>query len=170
MSVFTKTIIVAAAALALSYSLGQFKSQSVYTEIIIDAPTEVVWAELVNTDEYESWNPFIKDFKGEIEVGNQLDVTIQLPGNPAMRFYPTVLKSTKNRELRWIGHLGFKGVLDGEHFFKLEKQEDGTTRFRQGETFTGMLSDLFFVYAEEETTRGFEAMNAALKYRSETKS
>lgn len=42
--------------------------------------------------------------------------------------------------------------------------------FRHGETFTGMLTDLFFVMMEEDTTRGFEAMNVALKQRAEATS
>ena len=103
-------------------------------------------------------------------MGNQLDVTVQPPDGSAMRFYPIVLEANQNEELRWVGHLGFKGVLDGEHYFKLEEQDDGTTLFRQGETFTGMLSDLFFVYAKEDTIKGFEAMNAALKQRAEANS
>ena len=114
-----------------------------------------------------NWNPFIKELKGEIEVGNQLDVTIQPPDGSAMKFYPVVLEATDDEELRWIGHLGFEGVLDGEHYFKLEEQADGTTLFRHGETFTGMLADLFFVMMEEDTARGFEAMNVALKQRAE---
>ena len=102
-------------------------------------------------------------------MGNQLDVTIQPPDGSAMRFYPVVLEANDNEELRWIGRLGFKGVLDGEHYFKLEEQADGTTLFRHGETFTGMLADLFFVIMEEDTTRGFDAMNEALKQRAEGK-
>lgn len=170
MSLFAKAILVVAALFTIAYGLGQHKSQSIYTEIEIDAPREVVWAELTNTDEHANWNPFFKEFKGEIEVGSQLDVTIQPPGGSAMRFRPFVLEANANEELRWIGHLGFKGIFDGEHYFILEEQADGTTLLRHGETFTGMLADLlYFISLEESATKGFEAMNAALKKRAENK-
>ena len=168
MSLFTKSALVVAALLGISYALGQYKSQSIYTEINIDAPKEVVWAALTNTDEHAKWNPFIKEFKGEIKVGSKLDVTIQPPGGSAMRFRPVVLEATTNEELRWIGKLGFKGVFDGEHYFQLEEQADGSTLLRHGETFTGMLTDLlYFISLEENATKGFEAMNLALKQRAE---
>jgi hypothetical protein len=170
MSIFVKSTLVIAATVTLAYALGQYKSESIYTEIQIDAPTEVVWAELTKTNEYENWNPLIKEFKGEIKVGNQLDVTIQPPDGSAIRFYPIVLEASDNEELRWVGSLGFKGVLDGEHYFKLEEQADGTTLFRHGETFTGMLADLFFVIFEEDTIKGFDTMNVALKQRAEANS
>jgi len=168
MSIFMKSAAIAAAALTIAYGLGQHKSQSIHTEIEIDAPTEVVWAELTDTGEHANWNPFIKDFKGEIEVGSQLDVTIQPPGGSATRFRPIVLAADANEELRWIGQLGFEGIFDGEHYFILEEQADGTTLLRHGETFTGMLADLlYFIYLEDAATKGFEAMNVALKERAE---
>ena len=168
MSFLAKATLVIAAAFAIAYGLGQHRSQSIYTEIEIDAPKEVVWAELTNTDEHANWNPFFKDFKGDISVGSQLDVTIQPPDGSAMRFRPFVLQASPNEELRWIGHLGFKGIFDGEHYFILEEKADGTTLLRHGETFTGMLADLlYFVSLEENATKGFEAMNAALKQRAE---
>lgn len=161
---------IAVTALVAAYGFGQYKSQSIYTEIAIDAPAEVVWAELTDTSEYANWNPFIKEFKGEIKLGSQLDVTIQPPEGSAMRFRPFVLIADQNEEFRWVGRLGFKGVFDGEHYFKLEEQADGTTLFRHGETFTGMLADLLFVFLEEDTTKGFNAMNVALKERAEANS
>jgi len=161
---------IAVTAIVSAYGFGQYKSQSIYTEIQIDAPADIVWAELADTSEHANWNPFIKEFKGEIRKGNQLDVTIQPPNGSAMRFRPIVLVAADNEELRWVGHLGFKGVFDGEHYFKLEEQADGTTLFRHGETFTGMFADLFFVFLEEDTTRGFKAMNVALKKRAEANS
>ncbi len=167
MSILKKATTAIAATLVAAYGIGQFTSKSLYTEIEISAPASAVWAELANTEKYPEWNPFVKRLSGELAVGNRLAVTIQSEGNAAMDFSPTVLVSDENHELRWVGQLGFSGIFDGEHFFIMDETPEGTTLFRQGEHFSGMLSYVLFPFIEEDTENGFEAMNAALKARVE---
>ncbi len=82
-----------------------------------------------------------------------------------MNFTPTVLVSDESQELRWIGRLGFKGIFDGEHYFIMEETAEGTTLFRHGETFSGMLAYVLFPLIGEDTEAGFNALNEALKSR-----
>src|SRR5262249_4977516 len=56
-----------------------------------------------------------------------------------MTFKPEVLVATPNKELRWLGKLGLHGIFDGEHFFVLTTNGDGTTRLNHGERFSGAL-------------------------------
>ncbi len=83
-----------------------------------------------------------------------------------MAFSPRVLVLEPQRELRWKGKLGFEGLFDGEHYFRLTPTATGT-RFEHGETFTGLLvpllGDMF-----EPTERGFNAMNQALRRHAES--
>ena len=169
MSVIANTAAIAAATLAIAWGAGQFISTSLHTEIEIDAPASAVWAELSNTSAFPEWNPFVRSIEGGLNVGERLEVTIRPDGRSPMTFKPEVLVSDQDRELRWIGRLGFKGVFDGEHYFIVEEGEDGKTRFRHGEIFSGMLSYPLFVLIETDTRKGFEAMNAALKARVEAK-
>ena len=60
-----------------------------------------------------------------------------------MTFRPTVLKVEPNREFRWLGHLLFPGLFDGEHIFTIEPLGEGHVRFTQREVFTGLLVPLF---------------------------
>lgn len=152
-----------------TFAFGQFTGKALYTEIEIDAPKEIVWQHLTDTGSHASWNPFIRRFEGELTVGRQLSVTIQPPGGSAMDFSPYVLKADQNKELRWIGRLGFRGVFDGEHYFIVEDRPDGKTLFRHGETFSGVLAYVLFGFLEDTTRNGFKAMNAALKQRAEAK-
>ena len=84
-----------------------------------------------------------------------------------MDFAPKVLVAEENAEFRWIGKLGFEGVFAGEHYFILEETDRGTTIFRHGETFTGLLAYPLFAVIGEGTENGFKAMNLALKARVE---
>ena len=44
--------------------------------------------------------------------------------------------------LRWRGHPGVRGVLDGEPKFRLHPLPEGGTRFTQSDSFTGVLDPL----------------------------
>jgi len=84
-----------------------------------------------------------------------------------MDFTPEVLVADKNAELRWVGRLGFKGIFDGEHYFILEETAEGTTILHHGENFTGILAYPLLALIKDDTLKGFEAMNKALKARVE---
>ena len=159
---------IALATISAAYGAGQFTSKKLYTEIEINAPVSAVWKQLADTERYPEWNPFIKRISGELTEGNQLDVTIQSDDKSAMNFKPVILKIKDNQELRWVGRLIFPGIFDGEHYFVVEETSNGNTTFRHGETFSGMLSVLFGLI-EDDTRKGFEAMNRALKQRVEAK-
>jgi hypothetical protein len=70
------------------------------------------------------------------------------------------------RRLTWLGHLGVRGLFDGEHTLAVEPHGTGTL-FTQSETFRGILPPLLgrLLAATEE---GFVAMNAALARRAES--
>jgi len=84
-----------------------------------------------------------------------------------MTFKPQVLNAEINHELRWLGKLGIKGIFDREHFFIMEENANGKTIFRHGENFSGMIASILFGIIEDDTRKGFKAMNEALKIRVE---
>jgi len=70
------------------------------------------------------------------------------------------------QEVRWRGSLPIPGLFTGEHYFRLEPQAGGSTRFVHGENFSGLLLPVLGGILAA-TQQGFEAMNAALKARAE---
>jgi hypothetical protein len=87
-----------------------------------------------------------------------------------MTFRPTVLRSTPNRELRWLGRFIMPGIFDGEHYFIIEPLADSNVRFIQGEKFTGMLVPFLKSSLDRKTKAGFMAVNEALKRKAERSS
>ena len=132
----------------------------------IAAPVEIVWAQLSAVLEHAEWNPFITMLRGELVVGNQLEIRIAPPGGRAMTFRPTVTEVVERERLEWLGRLGFPGVFDGRHSFHLEALQDDRTRLTQAEEFSGLLVP-FMGRVLERTRAGFEAMNEAIRLRSE---
>lgn len=163
-----KSATIAATALVAAYSIGLFVGPSISTEIEIATPASQVWKDLTQGAAYPDWNPFIKHLSGDLEVGKHLNVTIQTDGNSPMDFTPELLVVDKDREFRWVGHLGFKGIFDGEHYFKLKETAQGTTLLRHGENFTGILAYPLLALIRKDTENGFKVMNDALKARAET--
>ena len=100
--------------------------------------------------------------------GEKLSVLIQPPNGSSMNFKPTVLIFDENEEFRWIGHLGIKGIFDGEHYFKLVEQNKDQTKFIHGEKFSGLLVALMSGVLNK-TADGFKLMNEALKTKAENK-
>jgi hypothetical protein len=135
-------------------------------EIEIEATPEAVWAVLADTASYPDWNPFVRRLEGELREGERLEARIAPPGGREMTFKPVVLAAQPGRELRWLGRLLLPHLFDGEHSFRLERLDDGRTRFVQSESFSGLLVPLLRS-SLEKTRRGFEEMNAALKERVE---
>jgi hypothetical protein len=134
-------------------------------QIEIDASKERVWAVLIDFPAYPEWNPFLKSVKGEPREGTRLDVFFQPPGAKGITMHPELLSVVPSLELKWLGHLGVPGIFDGEHQLRIEDTSAGSL-FVQQETFRGLLVP-FAGKQLEQTRRGFEQMNRALKERVE---
>lgn len=137
------------------------------TTVIINAPQEKVWQVLTNFENYPAWNPFISKIEGNPEEGAKIKNTMNLEGMKPQVFTPAILKFDKNREFRWLGHMFFKGLFDGEHYFILEENEEGKTKLIHGENFSGIFVRPLLKMVGEKTLAGFQIMNEALKKRVE---
>jgi hypothetical protein len=149
------------------FSMTTAMAKEIKTEIVINATPERIWAILTNFDNYPNWNPFIKSIKGDVKVGNKIAARIEPPKASGMTFKPKILVFEKNKELRWIGHLLFSGLFDGEHKFELIDNGNGTTTFIQSEKFKGILVPFFKKKLDNNTRQGFELMNVKLKELAE---
>lgn len=131
------------------------------TQIEISGTPQQAWNVLMDVEKYPQWNPFVKSLTGTLEVGRKIQ--IKLPG---MSFKPIVQEMIENKKFSWLGKLGIKGVFDGYHQFELIDQGTSTL-FIHKEEFNGWLVKWFMKNKAEETKRGFEEMNEALKRRVE---
>jgi hypothetical protein len=139
------------------------------TKILINANPGTVWRVLTNFENHPAWNPFIRSIKGEKVVGSNISVFLKPPDGKGMSFKPEILKFEPEKEFRWKGKLGIKGIFDGEHYFILEKISENQTSFTHGEEFTGILVWMMGNVLKK-TRDGFDLMNKALKKECENDS
>lgn len=143
-------------------------AREILTEIDIAAPPVRVWAVLTDFPRFPEWTSLLKVLDGRPEAGSKLSVRIAPPGVMAMTLAPRVLRADVGREFRWLGSLLVRGIFDGEHFFQIEANGDGT-RFRHGEHFRGLLVPLVMRGKMLSGTQaGFAAFNTDLKLRAES--
>jgi hypothetical protein len=143
--------------------------KDIKTAIVIEATPETIWTILTRVDDYPTWNPFIKSIKGTLKKGEKITVRIEPPDAKGMTFKPTILALETNKVFRWLGHFLFPGLFDGEHQFELIDNGNNTTTLIHSEKFSGILVPLLQKLLNDNTKRGFEAMNLKLKELSESK-
>ena len=141
--------------------------KELHSRIEINASEERVWGILSDFASYPQWNPFIRHISGELKVGERLEVRLEPPDSRGITLRPTVLRAEPNRRLRWVGHLLVPGLFDGEHSLATEPLDENRVRFVQHEVFKGVLVRLLARSLYNNTLRGFEEMNGALKERAE---
>ena len=153
-------------------AIGSWKDtvKSIVTTITIDAPVDRVWHHLLDFESHPEWDPFFASISGEARVGERLHTVIRKHHGvendaPGMSFRPEVLVAEPGVELRWVGKLAVRGLVDGTHYFRLS-ESNGTTTLEHGEEFRGLLVP-FLGRTLRQTEEGFVAFNQALKERAE---
>jgi hypothetical protein len=134
------------------------------TETTIDAPPGEVWKHLTDFALHDEWSHHFK-LRGRPVAGESARVEFVLFGRPAGS--PVVIqKVDEGRELRWHG--GPKGIVTGSHYFILEPRDDGRrTRFRHGESFSGLLAPLVWALLRAQLGPSYSGFNEELKQRVE---
>lgn len=136
------------------------------SEVVIDAPSEVVWQVLVDFDSYRDCNPVEIEARGEAVVGAVLEHTAKLPGRKPMRSRARVIEATPARALAWKVRIFVPGLFDVRHHFEIDPLAGDRCRLRQFEHFSGLLVP-FMRGVLPDTQAAFELANEAIKQRAE---
>jgi hypothetical protein len=112
----------------------------IYTEVIIEAPLEKVWAQITDFVHYEQWNDFITNVKGRLELGSNLDIEIHPLGKKNQKYKVKIVKLQHQKELSWYGVFGIRGLINGNHALKISGTgSPAQTKLIHQEVFTGLL-------------------------------
>lgn len=143
------------------------EDRTVQADILIDRPPADVWTVLSNSAAYPDWNPFITRVEGDFREGATIRIVLGTGSDSAV-FEPTVLLVRPDQDLCWRGNVWVRGLFDGKHCIHL-RAVPGGTHLEQTERFSGLLVGRLTSDVIEDTRRSFQAMNAAVKQRVESK-
>ncbi len=135
------------------------------TEIIINASKDKVWAVMMDFSAYPEWSTFIRSIEGEAKLGARLKNTLRLTTSDQV-FKPVITRMEEGNAFEWLGSIPL-GLFKGRHYFMLEEMGEQQTKLIHGEVFSGLLRGLIMNKIGEDTLRGFQAWNKALKVRVE---
>jgi hypothetical protein len=138
----------------------------ILTEIGIEAPAELVWAILTDFRTYARWNPFIRAVSGRATTGRTVEVTLQR-GADEVTSTQVLMSVTAPRELRWRSRFRLPGLFENEHKFRIDAKRGGGVRFRQIQSFRGLLALMFSRKRNLAVEHDCAQMNLALKERAE---
>ncbi|MFH1885922.1 MAG: SRPBCC domain-containing protein [Pseudomonadota bacterium] len=146
--------------------MALFKGE-VDTRLEIAAPVSRVWELVSQVENYGRWNPFVVMGRGTPVLGGFITVRAQPSKKVAKTFTPKITRLEPERELRWLGHFLFPGLVDGEHIHELVPLSENRTLYVHRDEFVGLLLPLVWPRLERVTRMGFIAMNEALKQEAE---
>ncbi len=140
--------------------------RKIYTDIVIDAAPDQVWAVLADTDNYRDWAAFLVDIEGEIKDGAEITIVFQLDAKKdKLTKISHTIQVTDGAEFYWA-EKGPGGIRDNHHF-KVVPREDGKTLFVQSDELMRGLTWAMGGRLSQMYVDGYQAFNRGLKAEAE---
>lgn len=140
------------------------------TEIIIQAPQQLVWDQATDFEAYSTWNPFVLEAHAEFEVGGTIHFLEDLKQFGRHWIKAQFLSIEPPHSFVWQGHFGAPFLFTVRHPFKFEALGEHQTRFIQGHENSGVLIPyLAWRGIYSVSYQGYLDYNHALKERCETR-
>ena len=110
--------------LILLAAAAAFTKKTFQVELVIPAPSEAVWAVLMDTESYHDWNPVFVAVDGQYREGATVTNSVRFPDGSIVGMKAEIRTLTESRELRQSG--GMSGIMTFDHQWLLEPVEGGT--------------------------------------------
>jgi hypothetical protein len=138
------------------------------TTFPVAASAQTVWDVLTDFDRYGEWNPSLPSIRGELRPGNEVALTLGMPGRPSPNVKARFTQVEACRRLTWDGNAGADWLFAGHREFIIDKQSDTTVLFTHVEDVRGVLFPVFRVVMGSAIQRSHDEFNDALRTRCET--
>ena len=138
------------------------------TEVLIDAPRQLVWDQVTNFEAYSDWNPFVIEAHAEFKVGETIHFLENLQPFGQHWINAKFLSIDPENCFIWQGHFWANFLFTVHHSFIFKAINDHQTRFIQKHENSGLLIPFLAwrgVYVVSH--QGYLNWNHALKERCE---
>lgn len=142
--------------------------KEIITRIEIRSNPEKVWKVLTDFQLYKFWNPFIIGITGSPNRGEKIEIELRTAAQKIRVYHPVITKVDPPKELRWCGKAILPLILDGEHIFTIEENEEHDTIFTQKEILKGLGAYFGNARMFDDIRKSFQMMNSSLKLRAES--
>ncbi len=145
---------------------GRPRGVRIEHRVDIQASSEAVWSIIAAIDSWGGWNPLYVEANGTARPGEEMRLTVVLPGMKPQQVSATVLAVTPNVQLRY-GTRTLSGLLRGTRYIEIEPTAPGRCSVCNGEVMGGVLGRAIAASLGSRIQTGLQLMNEALKARAE---
>jgi hypothetical protein len=139
-------------------------------QIIIDASPQKVWQTVIDFENYKKWNSQLIYLGGIVAPNEAIHLKLSVEGTTPYEFKPTISHWDEGKSFAWIARTGIPRLFDGEHFFEIVPNQNGTITLINREQYRGVISLIMQqIPAMKLAPKGFEKMNVELKEYIEKK-
>lgn len=142
------------------------KGLRVEDRVGINAPAEMIWEVLYDLERWSEWNPTYPKAAGQFRIGEQLTLTLALPGQAEQEIRPRVLEWVPNEQIHWQLTL-LHGAIKTLRYIEIDALAEESCVVDNGEIFSGLMGASLGKRMAGPVRRGFRAMNEALKEQAE---
>lgn len=136
---------------------------NIYTDIVINAPANKVWAILTDFNNMPNWSSTIKGLSGDIRNGGNVIVKVALANGQIIDVPRSPLIYKDGILFGWSGEIKrFTGLSDN-HKYKVEAISRCQTRFIQTEEFAGANPDITPIALANLSIERYKLFNQELK-------
>lgn len=131
---------------------------------VIQAPKDVVWQVITDTDDYPAWNKFVVACESTFQVGDPIKMKVKM--------FPWIISQketiTANRHGEYIAYT-YKlplGMLESLREHIIEPLDESTTKYESFLLLKGRLSPVVRLFTGRLLWRGFTVMTDGIVDRS----
>ena len=132
----------------------------------VQAPAEVIWEILADLSGWADWNPLYPKAEGALRIGQALNLTLALPGEPHQIIHPVIVDWVPNDQIHWQLSLQY-GLVKTIRYIEIEILGPTSCILSNGEIFQGFLGPTVAQSKRRAIRQGFTAMGEALAARAE---
>ena len=142
---------------------------NIYSDIVINAPANKVWATLTDFSEMPNWSSTLKGLSGDIKNGGSVVVKFDLGNGQVVDIPRSPLLYSEGVYFGWSGELArLKGLTDN-HIYKVEAISKCQSRFIQTEEFKGENPNITPIALAKLSIERYKIFNKELKKEVEKK-
>ena len=113
--------------------------KEIVTEIVINAPRDVVWKLITDFNHWTDWNPSVRRMSGDNGIGSKLDITMcNKSGGDGPQYQPVITEMEEGKSFRWRAKMGMGFIFTNDKVIELEDTSGGT-RLVHKELFSGLM-------------------------------
>ncbi|MDP4652195.1 MAG: SRPBCC domain-containing protein [Haliea sp.] len=131
----------------------------------INAPKDVVWDVITNTQYYSLWNPFVVACESTFEVGAPIHMQVRVMPSKVRPQTETIFQNIEG-ELLEYGINAPLGALSSIRQHKLTSTDSGSTKYESVFRLKGWFSPVVGLFLGAQLNRGFNDMTAGIVSRS----